>query len=1133
MVTEEYVTRMRRIVRGLLATLVLAVAAGADDPRANPRQARPGPASADSASASAPLPWYVIVSPKDLAELWRKIADPDFAIVKPEAFAVDAPRGNRGKSEPRSAVESVAVHGRIEGDVADLKLELAIAVKGELPVWTSIRLDDLRISAAREADRDLPVRMTPDRRWEVLVEGAGTHKIEVALRADVISSLARRSITLATPEAASTSLELDFPDEETDVLVAGNEDYGLSPVPGGKGRRLSARLSPRSRIEASWSTKRDRELGLAPVLTAEGDVAIELDLDQATTQAAWAIRSVRGVARELEFRLDDADEVIETRLLDDPAAEPTFERTREEHALKIRLPDPLRPGGVARVMIKTRRAISKGDGLKLRFQGFPLRHAKRQTGAVSVVHGAELWVSVAAASGLRRINPQKLPAELRARPDTHLALEFRDQPFRLELGIESSPPLYLARSTAFVELRPELAESETRIILEPVRGRIEDLELEVAPGLEITSIGPAEAIELANPPANNRDARSGVRPLRIRLSAAAREQKNVTLVVRSRQSIPGSGPVLLGLVTTAAARGAARLAIHPARSLLVEVEGDPAATPRLSEPEFGDDARPRDWMKPLAVEEGLGAPVLLGLSAGASTVSLKLTRRPRELIQDARLNVRATRQGLDLLQQTRLRIRHGIVRAIEITVPAEIGDRWEILEQEVERKEDLGKTSDGGARWRLTFAQPATESLRLAFRAKLPFEPPLDASPRSAHAPRIATIDGASGPTHVMLELDPDLHLDSADSAWTRVDPAPEQEGSGAPIEFAEATTAAVSHPFNFSIRAEIPAPLPDVVVSRQLIRTSIWADSTSHRAWLQLESRLPEITLELPEDARLLEARINGRPAEAVEQGDAISQFRLRLASNQRAVPVLVELGYDSAAPRSSWTAPRLARGSVVLQSIWEVRIPANRELVGTPPGWTDLNHWVFERVAWRRQPLRSAAALLDWVVGSSSRVVVDDASADDGDDTRRLVFSRALEPVPFSPRIWSRAALVALCSGLVLAAGFAAIFARIRFHMLALAALGFAAASAALFAPSEVVLLLQSSFLGFVLSLLGLLIERRLARARAIVPSEPSGRTIRPTADSSLDRASAVGSEGSTEIRVRTSTTIDYARAESRSGE
>ena len=64
-----------------------------------------------------------------------------------------------------------------------------------------------------------------------------------------------------------------------------------------------------------------------PLLTAKGEIAIDIDDEQVRTRSSWAIRCLRGTTRSLEMRMDDDDEVTEIQI-DDQSAESGIERVR-------------------------------------------------------------------------------------------------------------------------------------------------------------------------------------------------------------------------------------------------------------------------------------------------------------------------------------------------------------------------------------------------------------------------------------------------------------------------------------------------------------------------------------------------------------------------------------------------------------------------------------------------------------------------------------------------------------------------------------------------------------------------------------------------------------------------------------
>ncbi len=250
---------------------LLATAAIAWPPAPAWSQAPPGassrPADEPRRTSDRPPPSYFVIlnAPADLDALLQKIRQPDLEVrpVAQGAMIGNGAAAPAGRVAPAGwVVDSVKVRGRVRGDSAILKVELTIVTDADDPTWVPIRLDDQRLIGAREGACALDLKIAGAGRWLVELVGHGMHHVEVDLRCPLMTRPARAALSLAIPEAASTSLELDFDRRETDLIVGANEDYGQTALPDGKGSRLSAHLTPRPRIEVSWAVDTEAPDGI-------------------------------------------------------------------------------------------------------------------------------------------------------------------------------------------------------------------------------------------------------------------------------------------------------------------------------------------------------------------------------------------------------------------------------------------------------------------------------------------------------------------------------------------------------------------------------------------------------------------------------------------------------------------------------------------------------------------------------------------------------------------------------------------------------------------------------------------------------------------------------------------------------
>jgi hypothetical protein len=1108
----------------------------------------PAPALVPSDSSAARIavsPWFVILSgPQDLDELWRKVESPDLAMIKGDQLTGNGSReaaGGSGRESKAWWVESVKVRGLVAGDVARLTVELGIFVNGQEPLWVPIRLDDQKLTGARQGARDLSLRKAEEQGWQVKVTGAGEHQVQIDLRVPVNVDPARKSLSLAIPEAASTSVELDFSERVTDILVGRNENFGQKELPDGKGCRLSAQLEPRSKLDVSWTNTALTASVSPPLLTAHGEVAVDIDAEQMRIRSSWSIRCVRGATRSLEIGVDDQDEITELQL-DDQVTESGTDWVREAGKVTIRLPDALRPGNQKRLAIKTRRLFPVAVARRISLAGFPLTYAREQSGAIGITHSANLWVGTTASQGLRRISPGDLPTDLRKRPSTNLAFEFLDQPFVLNLDIEASPPLVRAESRTYFQIDRQQAYSETTVDLDWVRGRLFEVEFGLSAGLELMSVGPSDVVDgshltTAIAPSNSAGGSDDDRRLKIGLTSQATSRNKVTIRLVGSQRIPLEGSVKLGLFAPVQTTSAsATYALIAERSLALEPEGNSARLRRASDLKVPIQSASEAWRLVSARKEMSSPPLLLWDDGNSRYLSIRLTRLARTLEHDTALSAQVTARGTDVVERMALSVSHGTLDSVEVRVPAAIGERFELLETEKIERTELGRETDGSMRYRLSFDRPVVDKAALRFRYRIPHIPSLD--PRTARElkiPWISLKDSVGSPVKVTLWLAPEIVVENPGPGWIRSpeDGRAESAGDALGIQFDQDESRRESRSFTFKARVLEPVALPQLVVPRLLIKTVERPDGSRRTTALYwVETHGPELPVALPRNARWIGARIDGRHAGGVDFDPTTSHYRLRFPGDVGSRPALVEIDYqetgqDAASNRS---APQLLDGGVVLQSLWELRLPWSKAVLGIPDGWSDENQWHWTGYVWKRRPWKNPASLNEWLLGAGvASSAIDDYGGSSSDDSDRYLFSQSGQPRALTAWIVPGSLLVAVCSGAALLVGFLVIFTKIRMRTIWLAVAGLSLLAAVYVEPGVTFVAIQSASIGVVLTILGLLIESLTDRWKSI-PMFVRGRRAPPgpaAVDSSLKRAPIVGSDDSTAIRVTVPSTQDYVPA------
>ena len=311
--------------------------------------------------------------PDDLNAFWERLRDPDFVILKGDAYRrlLDSGRPGRASTESNAGlVSSVAIVGEVVGEFVQLRVEYRIAPGMPGPIWAAIGLDGLALRSAESDGDELPTRIGPGGRWEVELRGESAREVRVNLVAPVRSDPMGRRLELAIPEAASTSIRIDVGPRIADARLGPDEPLAIVPIDSGKATRLAARISPRSKVAVSWRAREGGDEPLPPLLAAQGQIALDIDPSALRARSSWVVTAVRGSTSILRFQHDPADEPLEIELDGHPIPIDAA-RTVEPGAVTIALPAPLSAGNSARVTLATRRPLNADPVGRVVFRGTP------------------------------------------------------------------------------------------------------------------------------------------------------------------------------------------------------------------------------------------------------------------------------------------------------------------------------------------------------------------------------------------------------------------------------------------------------------------------------------------------------------------------------------------------------------------------------------------------------------------------------------------------------------------------------------------------------------------------------------------------------------------------------------------
>ena len=192
-------------------------------------------------------------------------------------------------------------------------------------------------------------------------------------------------------------------------------------------------------------------------------------------------------------------------------------------------------------------------------------------------------------------------------------------------------------------------------------------------------------------------------------------------------------------------------------------------------------------------------------------------------------------------------------------------------------------------------------------------------------------------------------------------------------------------------------ARIPQLVVPRLLVKTIRGSDGsrrTTARYWVELHGA--DFPFQLPEGLEWIEARIDGRIAGQVDFDQSRSLYRLRFPGDSGQRPVLVELEFQEAAPKSGreLAAARAAgRRGRAASSLGGSTALEHGSGWNSARAGRDENRWAWSGLSWKRSPGKESAGQNEWLVGAAVRHHRSTISPDRAATCRIAIFSAAAE--------------------------------------------------------------------------------------------------------------------------------------------
>lgn len=278
------------------------------------------------------------------------------------------------------------------------------------------------------------------------------------------------------------------------------------------------------------------------------------------------------------------------------------------------------------------------------------------------------------------------------------------------------------------------------------------------------------------------------------------------------------------------------------------------------------------------------------------------------------------------------------------------------------------------------------------------------------------------------------------------------------------------------------------LVVERAWLQTLLTGNQRLDRAVFRFRTRDRRLGLLLPPSSSSESFRFDGRPISA-SPGSSLQERLFSLpeadASDE---PHVLEATYETSgrstgSERFALELPSLGAQARARQFYWQLVLPTDEYLWGTPPGLEAEFVWQWTGLGWSRQPLRDTSELEVWSAAAEHEV-----------DLPPSVNVYLFSSLPADNRVEiasvSRPMFVLASSGLLLAAGLLWLYLPVIRRPSSLFVVGVAVLAVAAIWPDMSLLALQSAAVGLLLIAIASVLERSLGRrpARGGYRSGPS---------------------------------------------
>ena len=973
-------------------------------------------------------------------------------------------QGSERRQRPRYSLQSLRIIGAATEEHAALSVEIEVLLNDDDWVRVPLRFGEavLRERAAYDGPPGTHVLEYLENEGGYVLwlrgESGETRRISMKLGAPLDRSSSESALTLSTPRATVSQIELRVPLAQAACRVTGEAVADPPRAEADGTTTLSARRLDGPFKLAWWDAARPLAEE-TPDLEATAALAARVDGRTIRTTANLTVRSFAGEFDRFLVRLPPGGNLTLLGALGYQVVEPPLQPTDPHRRMvEVRLDD--KTTGPVEVRLETERPFDFDDAEPLELGGFEVQGAVRQSGFLALLVVGDWRVDFEPLEATVR-QVENVPEPLR-RDDLTAAFEFLRQPFSLQARIAPRETRLHVDPEYVYFVGAESVTLEARLRFTVRGARAFDVRVNL-PGWELEDVGPASLVKVDDV------VRGELAPLVIPLAKATTGQFELTL--RARRALPAAPADLTVELPAPVSDTSSPAAVVVLPDDNVELRPQADAMLGLNRQRVA----PTMNLPPRQQE-----PLFYRADEPAASFAAQWIVHERQIAVDVASEATWDEQESRVEQRFSYRVAYEPVSTLLLDLPAALAEepKLEVLldGRAAPLRAQAGEPAPPGRIGRyVELPSERIGAIDLVLRYPLPPLALVAEGPTPWTVPLVLPAEGTLGTHELRVRATGGASIAANDAAWKTATTENGEPALGS--ERRLTATELVPQAVVQLVAAERRTDGDATVVDRAWIQSWLTADGRQDRAAFRFLTDRTHIAVRLPQGvlATGLTVRLDGRPAPL--DGPPRRTLVLAIPPGRQGRLHTLELQYRFAERDSRngvlvLTAPQMPDDAWLQRLYWQVALPPDEHALQAPAGFTGEQQWAFGGLGWQRQPLRDQRDLEAWV-GAESRAELPSG-------TNVFLFGALGDRPALELRTASRSVLVFAASLAALATGLLVMYAPPRGRRLAaFAALGAIAALAAMY-PEAAVLLLQAAALGLALAAVAMTMERLLSGRR-----------------------------------------------------